>query len=277
MAAYLNSKHIIWQTAALLGLLLISLEDVNASEVPSVEIRKVEAHGSGCLTNQVAATISPDGKSFSLIFDNYIVESDHQRTLERKNCEVMLDLHVGDGWSYSIISADYRGFASVDPFSIAMHQVLYSFDRKGPINEAPGYENGIGRYSFKQKEFRGPFSDNYYVHDEIDSRIAPWSSCSRNRSHTFFANIFLTARTQTRSEVSRSMIVLDSMDGSAFVQRFGVAWRKCNSGNEGGGIRPPPRPPRRPPPKVVPPSRQQPRPLWLPDEMKKIPIVLGSN
>ncbi len=52
----------------------------------------------------------------TLIFDSYIasVGPGIAITEQRKNCQLNVDLLYPGGFQYSILSADYRGYASID-------------------------------------------------------------------------------------------------------------------------------------------------------------------
>ena len=147
------------------------------TEAPSkIIVSQVRAQGSGCPAGTVSGNISPDGSAFSLLMDNYQALSNGNNQLDRKMCEVMVDFSLDPGWSYALVSADYRGFVNVANGSVATHQAIYSFDGSRPINERPGFQNGRG-HLFKGQEFRGPISDNYFIHTDLNPAQAPWSKC----------------------------------------------------------------------------------------------------
>lgn len=203
-----------------------------------VQIASVSAAGSGCRSGQVSPSISPDSQAFSLLFDDYKAESSDAMALDRRNCDVRIGLSIPAGWSYAIVSVDYRGFAAVDAGSIVTHQAIYSFDGSRPINERPGFQDSPGRYSFKQTQIRGPYADNYFIRNEISSQIAPWSACSNGGIQTLYINTYLMAQTQSR-QASTAMIMLDSVDGQMQSQTYRLVWRACR-----GVVTPPAKDPR---------------------------------
>jgi len=232
-------------------MLLVSSVFAHA-ETPTVQVRSVQAVGSGCPQGSYSATISPEGDSFSLLLDQYVAESTRQQTMDRKNCQLRVDFNVPTGWQFSVVSADYRGFANVEGGSVVTHQAIYSFDGSRPPNERPGPFNGRG-HALNIESFRGPFQDNYYIHNDIDPRKAIWSPCGEAGTQTLFISTFLTARSMNQNSPSSAMITLDSIDGLVQSQKFQFAWKACGSrlrpGPPGGG---PPRgdhrgPPGRPP------------------------------
>jgi hypothetical protein len=235
------------------ALLYFALSTPLHAEVPQgVRVQSVQAIGRGCPLNTYSAVISPDGQAFSLLLDQYIAESTRQMTLDRKDCQIRVDFAVPVGWQFTVVSADYRGFANVQGGAIATHQALYSFDGSKPANERPGYQNGRG-YSFKNQNFVGPFQDNYYIHDSLDPRMAPWSPCGNSGQHTLFITTYLTARALDLRNPASAQITLDSVDGQVQSQQFGFAWRRCSNN-------PPPQPPGggRPPPPFPPPGGGRP-------------------
>ncbi|WP_413289022.1 DUF4360 domain-containing protein [Bdellovibrio sp. HCB337] len=227
-------------------MLLGSSLSASAQVPPGVQIQQIQARGNGCPDGSYAATIAPDGQSFSLLFDQYIAESTPQMTLDRKTCQMRIDFAVPTGWQYAVISADYRGFASVEAGAVATHQALYSFDGSKPPNERPGFQDGSS-YSFKNQNFNGPFQDNYFIRNQIDPRIAPWSPCAA-RTQSLFVSTFLTARAVNWRLPAASIITLDTVDGQVQSQKYGLVWRKCS------GVGPQPQPPGNTPPPTRPPN-----------------------
>lgn len=213
------------------------------SESPGrVTITQVQARGSGCPAGSVSGNISPDGSAFTLLMDNYQAISNGNLQIDRKMCDVRVDLAVEPGWSYAIISADYRGFVSVSPGSVATHQAIYSFDGSKPINERPGFENGKG-HAFRAQEFRGPIMQNYTIHTDLPVGLAPWSPCVQSPQATLYITTYLMARTLTNLAQSEANITLDSLDGAIQSQSYQLVWRRCVGNPQPGQPNlPPPRP-----------------------------------
>lgn len=223
------------------------------AQVPSgVQIANVQAVGTGCPQGSFSANISPDGQAFSLLLDNYIAESSFQNPISRLMCEVRVSIRVPRGWSYSVISADYRGYAYAEVGTVVTHQGLYSFDGSRPRNERPGFGDG-GTYSFRAQEFRGPYNNNYYIRHTIDPRIAPWSPCRNDDLQTLHITTFLMARNLNSASQLQAQINLDSIDGSLQAQSYQLQWRQCRP----SGVAP--TPPRGPQPRPGPGDGRPPR------------------
>lgn len=240
-------------------LLIVSLFFISTSraEIPAgISIQGLQANGTGCPQGSYSANISPDGQAFSLLLDNYVAASDLHNPISRLNCELRVNFRVPRGWTFTVVSADYRGFAYAEQGATVIHQALYSFDGSKPGNERPGYENN-GKYSFRAQEFRGPYNNNYTIHQEIDPRMAPWAPCNSSDQQTLFLTTYLMARNLNLSSSIQAQITLDSIDGSVQSQRYQLLWKRCGVSNpmpNPGPVQPAPNPGR--PPRFPDPGRR---------------------
>ena len=222
----------------------------DSQEPDSIKIVQVRASGTGCNDSTARAVLSPDGKTFSVFMDHYSAAADPAFTLDRKSCTLNVQVQASPGWSFSLSSADYRGFITAEAGSQVSHQVLYAFDGSAPPNERPGFENSKGRYSFLQKVFNGPMNNDYFIHNVIDPSVQLWSSCSGSSPTSLFIQTFLISRIY--SPGSQAEITLDTVDGS-LAQQFSWSWKRCGNSYQpkpptvgpapmpgrGGGRRPP--------------------------------------
>lgn len=227
------------------SILVCSLSSTAFAQTPyGVHVDNISAVGSGCPAGTYSATISPDGQAFSLLLDQFFAESTMQNPIARLMCELKVNFRVPAGWTFAVLSADYRGFAYAEAGTVAVHQALYSFDGSRPRNERPGYQDG-GSYSFRMQEFHGPYNNNYSIRHELDPRIAPWAPCRNESTQTLFLTTFLMARNLNLSSLITSQISLDSIDGHAQSQQYRLAWKRCQPTV---GPQPPPVDPRNPRP-----------------------------
>ena len=83
--------------------------------------------GSGCPAGSVASAFSPDRKTFTMIFDSFVASSGTgvPITEGRKNCQINVDMRYPQGWSYSIVTVDYRGYASLPAGVTATQKSTY--------------------------------------------------------------------------------------------------------------------------------------------------------
>lgn len=198
-----------------------------------ISIQNIEVIGSGCPAGTHNATISPDGQTFSLLLDRFVAEASLQSPLARLGCQVKVNFQVPPGWTFTVLAADYRGFAYAEEGSVLVHQSLYSFNGSRHRHERAGFHNG-GAYNFRPQEFRGPFNDLYYIHHEVDPREAPWAACNSHRMQSFYLTTFLTARNLDPASGLTAQISLDSIDGQLQSQKYQLAWKACRPGNGQG-------------------------------------------
>jgi hypothetical protein len=124
--------------------------------------------GSGCCQGTVSLSISQDLTTFTLIFDEFIAETGPTKSIRdsRKNCQVNIDLRYPQGWSYSIVSVDYRGFVNVPRGVTATQTSTYYFS--GEIAQIQA-----------SLIFRGSVENDYLISDKIATSEIVWSPCGK--------------------------------------------------------------------------------------------------
>ena len=209
-----------------------------------VQITRVNVNGSGCNSTNASSLLSPDGKSLSLLFDNYIAQtSPSSPEPSKKNCDVDVEFQIPAGWSFALFSADFRGFASIDEGALGIQEVVYSFPNapQAPAYPSyPGYSPGhpvngspvikSGHYSFSSKILRGPYNDNYQFHNELGPNDVAWSPCDSSAKVLRLGTALLarTASPARNGSYAAASVTLDSIDASVRQeQTFGMEWRKC--------------------------------------------------
>ncbi len=177
----------------------------------SVEIRGLVYNGTGCPLNSVAGTLSEDRRALELVFGAFTAEASllNLPSEARKFCQLTVDLSFPRGYSFSVLSADYRGFANLDPAVVGTQTSNYYFT------------GGFGR-SFRTR-IVGPFSEDYFRRDNLTLEAAVWSPCGATRP----LNISTQAAVSTLANRSgRGLMTVDSL--SLVVRHtYGLIWRRC--------------------------------------------------
>ncbi|MDI1448005.1 DUF4360 domain-containing protein [Polyangium sp. 6x1] len=176
-----------------------------------VEIRGLVYNGTGCPQNSVAGTLSADFKALELVFGAFTSEASPVGlpSEARKFCQLTVDLGFPQGYSFSIVSADYRGYADLEAAVVGTQTSSYYFT------------GGLG-YSFRTK-LVGPFSENYFRRDNLALEAAIWSPCGASRP----LNISTQAAVSTLANRAGSgLMTLDSLS-LVVRQTYGIIWRKC--------------------------------------------------
>lgn len=177
-----------------------------------VYIRNIAYGGNGCPQGSVSQMMSPDATAFTLLLDEYIAEIGPQvpRRENRKSCQLAIDLVVPPGWSYSIGTFDYRGYANLDRGVTGMQVASYYFQGQG----STGTFNSV---------LNGAYNNNYQFRDQIGLNAVSWSPCGSARA----LNVKTEVRLQARSAAARGSMTVDSVDGQV-AQVYGLQWRRCS-------------------------------------------------
>ena len=75
---------------------LISAETMADSD--DIRLGRPGYGGNGCPAGSASATLSPDRKALSIIFDEFMVEAggSTRRKVSRKSCNIAIPVHVGN-------------------------------------------------------------------------------------------------------------------------------------------------------------------------------------
>ncbi|MCA6096351.1 DUF4360 domain-containing protein, partial [Streptomyces sp. SCA3-4] len=81
-----------------------------------VVIDVVAVNGSGCPAGTAAVAVASDNTAFTVSYSDYLAQVGvgAKPTDFRKNCQLGLNVHVPQGFTYAIARADYRGFAHLE-------------------------------------------------------------------------------------------------------------------------------------------------------------------
>lgn len=165
--------------------------------------------GNGCPNGSASATISPDGSSLSVIFDQFITEAGPSsgKQLDRKSCNIAIPVHVPNGFSISILAVDYRGFVSLPRGATARLQAEYFFaGSQGP------------RFA---KDFRGAFDQDYTFNNSMGVQAMVWSPCGAD------VNLRVNASMMVRNNsYDDALATVDSADFSSGII-YQVQMRRC--------------------------------------------------
>lgn len=165
--------------------------------------------GTGCPVGSVSATLSPDAKSLSLLFDQYqvAVGGTTGKSFDRKSCNIAIPVHVPQGLSVSILKIDFRGFNHLPVSATSQFNVEYFFaGTKGPIFE---------------RKFRGYLDEDYLINNQLTAQSIVWSACGADVN--LRTNSSMRVRTVANKE---AMASIDSEDINAGII-YQLQWRKC--------------------------------------------------
>lgn len=112
----------------------------SAPDPTQVHIKGLTYGGNGCPQGSMSYAISDDRTLVTLIFDSYIasIGPGIAVTEQRKNCQLNVDITYPGGFQYSILSADYRGYAAIQKGVTGVLKSTYYFSgNTQQVNHAP--------------------------------------------------------------------------------------------------------------------------------------------
>jgi hypothetical protein len=170
-------------------------------------------NGSGCPQGTTAVAVSEDNTAFTVTYSAYLAQvgGNSDPTAFRKNCQLNLVVHVPQGFTYAIASADYRGFASLQPGASGAQKASYYF--QGSSNTAS-----------KNHPFSGPYDDNWQANDTTDIAQLVWAPCGVQRNFNINTELRVSAGTSAPGAVS--FMTMDSTDGDISTV-YHMAWEHC--------------------------------------------------
>lgn len=203
-----------FKALAITGTLLVS----QVVLAQNVSIRGVRLSGSGCDAATASAATTADGKTLSVLFDNYIAEigegsANPQLTSIKKDCRVLIDVDVPFGYQYALNQTEYRGFAAMPKSAFGLHR----FTQIIP---------GAPVASMREAQLYGPLNSNYSVIVATKPGREVYSQCNNKFQTIELFSQLQVAYLPKTADRSIAMINLDSVD-TGVNSRFKLIWRKC--------------------------------------------------
>ncbi|MFI5776725.1 DUF4360 domain-containing protein [Nocardia sp. NPDC051570] len=179
-----------------------------------ITVDVVTVNGSGCPQGTAAVAVADDNSAFTVTYSQYTAQAGAGAgpTDFRKNCQLVLNVHVPQGFTYGIASADYRGYAHLEPGATALERARYYFQ-------------GDAASNYVDHTFNGAFDDDWQQTDSTDVGSIVFQPCGESRDF----NINTQLRVNNGSSdpnAPTSFITMDSTDGS-IVTTYHFAWKKC--------------------------------------------------
>lgn len=195
---------------SLLGALTASAAFADAPDY--VRVKSISYAGSGCPAGTVATNVAPDKQAFTLLFDQYIAEVGPGVPFreKRKNCQINLDLDFPQGWSYTIFTVDYRGYAALERGAKATQQASYYFQ-------------GQGQTATLKTLLVGPVDKNFTIRDTLGLEATVWSPCGARRALNINSQVMAD---NTGASSKHGLITTDSIDGDLSLV-YGIKWARC--------------------------------------------------
>jgi hypothetical protein len=205
-------------SAAVLAFTAMAAAPVSATSRPTpgpdkITVEIVTVNGSGCPQGTAAVAVSEDNTAFTITYSDYLarVGGSSDPVDFRKNCQINLIVHVPQGFTYAISSADYRGFASLQPGATGVQRANYYFQ-------------GMPQTTLTTHSVKGQYSDNWQFTDTTDVAQLVYKPCGEHRN--FNINTELRVNLGSSDPTKTSFMAMDSTDGS-IKTTYHFAWKAC--------------------------------------------------
>ncbi|GGX65286.1 DUF4360 domain-containing protein [Streptomyces hiroshimensis] len=205
--------------AALAALFATPLSTYDASIIVNpppdkIVIEIATVNGSGCPAGTAAVAVAPDNTAFTVTYSDYLAQVGvgSKPTDFRKNCQLNLIVHVPQGFTYAIASADYRGYAKLEPGATGTQKASYYF--QGSSTTTPS-----------SHVFRGSYADNWQATDRVDVAALVWAPCGEKRNFNINTELRVNAGSSDPSKTT-SFMTMDSTDGDINTI-YHLAWKEC--------------------------------------------------
>ncbi|MEU3145028.1 MULTISPECIES: DUF4360 domain-containing protein [unclassified Streptomyces] len=178
-----------------------------------IVIKVATVNGSGCPQGTTAVAVSEDNTAFTVTYSDYLARAGgtSDPTASRKNCQLSLIVHVPQGFTYAIASADYRGFAALQPGASGTQRASYYFQ-------------GSPNTEYRSHPFTGPHDDNWQATDTTDWAQLVYAPCGVQRNFNINTELRVSAGTSSPDKVS--FMTMDSTDGDISTT-YHMAWKEC--------------------------------------------------
>jgi hypothetical protein len=171
------------------------------------------ANGSGCPWGSADVTVSPDNKAFTVTYSQFTAQTGAgtKPTDFRKNCQLALNVHVPQGYTFAVAGADYRGYAHLERGASGTESANYYFQGEAQSTQI-------------RHDFTGPADADWQRTDSVGIGSLSFLPCGEER--------YLNVNTELRvnrgwsSSKATSFLTMDSTDGRIDTV-YHVAWKKC--------------------------------------------------
>lgn len=180
---------------------------------PYVRIHSFTHGGTGCPAGSVGANITSDRRILTVLFDQFVASAGPGLSIAdtRKQCTLNVELEFPQGYSFSIATVDYRGFATLDSSVWGRQRSTYYFSGS-PLSAA------------LETVLHGGYNGDYFRRDTLGLDAVVWSPCGAVAPLNIKASV--EVNNTARRTASGSMTV-DTADLKV-EQRYGLQWRQCH-------------------------------------------------
>lgn len=179
---------------------------------PDFRILGITGHGPGCRSpGSLTYELTEDKLTFTVYFADMILQhAPHGPTLQTTQCTAALNLHVPQGWMFSVATINTRGYVNIPAGVSAEELSNYSFA-------------GVPFMLMPHSALLGPRNENYVFTDQPGIVSSVSSPCGMNAILNIETRMILNTAGNPNKD---ALFTVDQVDGK-FVKVFHITWRKC--------------------------------------------------
>ena len=133
-------------------------------------------------------------------------------TDRRVNCQLSIQFHIPNGFTYAIAKADYRGYAHLATGAWGIEKASYYFQG------SPGTV-------YRQHRIDGPRDSIFRTTDVVPVTALVWAPCGALRNFNVNTELRVNAGSSDPSTTS-SFLRMGSADG-IITTKFNLSWKRC--------------------------------------------------
>ncbi|KAH8891189.1 hypothetical protein GQ53DRAFT_649066 [Thozetella sp. PMI_491] len=174
-------------------------------------IENIVFAGSGCPAGSVTGDLSDDLAAITLLYDNLTAQAGNgvPASEYRKNCQLNFKINYSSGWQFSVVKADYRGYAQLPTGDSGTTKATYYF-------------SGDSQQFSSAMTIDGPYEGDYIKIDQIGLDRTVWSPCGREA----LFNINSEVRLSPSDATNHAMMTVRLTD-LKFTQVHYLQWQTC--------------------------------------------------
>ncbi len=180
-------------------------------------LQYAEYEGAGCPQGSVNVTMDPDASSFTVLYDRFDLRAGADVPMNSLGCNIKLKFKKNKFYSFAVNSADFRGFAYLDP------QVRGRIDSKvktGNTNFVQGATS-----SFALENLVGPMNQNFTLSTQRVLAGTDALACLPMKDSMI---VLINTKIQITGAggAHAGQLTVDSADGR-MAQKYSLKWINC--------------------------------------------------
>lgn len=173
----------------------------------------VTVNGSGCPPGTADVSILSDNTGFRVTYRDFLARAGGSATPTefRKNCQINVLVHIPQGFTFAIASAEYRGRARLESGASALQRSNYYFQ-------------GSADNNYVDHSFSGPLSAVWETRDVTPVAELVYAPCGQYRNLNINTELRVDEGTQNANKVST--MSMRATEGNVDTL-YNFHWKQC--------------------------------------------------